>query len=345
MQYWKLESDEPLYKNKFGDVNIHRFKVVTDQQQQVGKVLNALVDEQQSVSLHVETGPWLSPEWIVVPLGEYQLQPQQRTLRLLSSSASAQVSQTNGHNSHQPEAAHRAVVPSHLPPAQQPSAQQPPAGQPACQSLDRSADQRSVHQDSPERSRSAPPEARPVGAALGRAVPETPTPAAAMARTRGRVTDDSVMDDGETIRLLEERLRVERHRRKVGEVVVHKVVDTQMIQVPVRRERLVVEQISPERKQLATIDLGQVSGAIASQTFNQTSSQALGQSPEPIQVEPAVQHLDLAQNGSTQAATLASTQQFLAQLAQRPQLAKAKLRLVFDDPELQAYYQRWLNQG
>jgi stress response protein YsnF/sporulation protein YlmC with PRC-barrel domain len=59
------------------------------------------------------------------------------------------------------------------------------------------------------------------------------------------------------IRLLEERLVVESSKRKVGEVIVRKQVETRMIQVPVRREKLIVEQISPEHKQLAEIDLGQ----------------------------------------------------------------------------------------
>ncbi|MEH2296275.1 MAG: DUF2382 domain-containing protein [Nostoc sp.] len=59
------------------------------------------------------------------------------------------------------------------------------------------------------------------------------------------------------IRLLEERLVVESSKRKIGEVIVRKVIETRMIQVPVRREKLIVEQISPEHKQLAEIDLGE----------------------------------------------------------------------------------------
>lgn len=59
------------------------------------------------------------------------------------------------------------------------------------------------------------------------------------------------------IRLLQERLVVETSKRKVGEVIVRKVIETRMVQVPVRREKLIVEQISPEHKQLAEIDLGQ----------------------------------------------------------------------------------------
>jgi Domain of unknown function (DUF2382) len=62
----------------------------------------------------------------------------------------------------------------------------------------------------------------------------------------------------ETIYLLEERLMVDLTKHKTGEIVVRKEVDTQVLQVevPVRRERLIVEQVSPEYKLIAQIDLG-----------------------------------------------------------------------------------------
>jgi hypothetical protein len=61
----------------------------------------------------------------------------------------------------------------------------------------------------------------------------------------------------ETIALLEERLVVNLNRRKVGEIVVRKEVETQVInvQVPIRREKLIVEQIEPEYQLIAEIDL------------------------------------------------------------------------------------------
>ncbi|MDF5709159.1 MAG: DUF2382 domain-containing protein [Nostoc sp. S4] len=64
------------------------------------------------------------------------------------------------------------------------------------------------------------------------------------------------------IRLLEERLVVESRKRRIGEVIVRKEIETRMVQVPVRREKLIVEQVSPEHKQLAEIDLsqGEISG-------------------------------------------------------------------------------------
>ncbi|MBD2386869.1 YsnF/AvaK domain-containing protein [Cylindrospermum sp. FACHB-282] len=60
-----------------------------------------------------------------------------------------------------------------------------------------------------------------------------------------------------TIRLLEERLVIDSRKHKVGEVVVRKEIETKMVQVPVRREKLIVEQVSPKHQQLAEIDLGQ----------------------------------------------------------------------------------------
>ncbi|WP_346292362.1 YsnF/AvaK domain-containing protein [Sphaerothrix gracilis] len=65
-----------------------------------------------------------------------------------------------------------------------------------------------------------------------------------------------------SVRLLQERLKVNRDRRKVGEVVVRKVIETRMVEVPVRREKLIVEQVTPEHQPLAEIDLGegQISG-------------------------------------------------------------------------------------
>ncbi|MEH2311690.1 MAG: DUF2382 domain-containing protein [Nostoc sp.] len=70
-------------------------------------------------------------------------------------------------------------------------------------------------------------------------------------------TNSEEASEEQIIRLLEERLVVESSKRKIGEVIVRKIIETRMVQVPVRREKLIVEQISPEHKQLAEIDLGQ----------------------------------------------------------------------------------------
>jgi Domain of unknown function (DUF2382) len=66
----------------------------------------------------------------------------------------------------------------------------------------------------------------------------------------------------EIIYLLEERLMVDLTRHKTGEIVVRKEVETQIlsVEVPVRREKLIVEQVSPEYKLLAQVDLGRSVG-------------------------------------------------------------------------------------
>jgi stress response protein YsnF len=63
----------------------------------------------------------------------------------------------------------------------------------------------------------------------------------------------------EVISLLEERLMVSFTRQKIGEIVVRREIETRIlqVQVPIRHEKLIIEQVSPEYKQLAEIDLGQ----------------------------------------------------------------------------------------
>ncbi|NDJ17426.1 DUF2382 domain-containing protein [Myxacorys almedinensis] len=74
------------------------------------------------------------------------------------------------------------------------------------------------------------------------------------------VQNDAIADtvvQEQAIRLLEERLSVSYQKQKVGEVVIRKEIETQMIQVPVRREKLIVEQVGSSPRRLAEIDLSQ----------------------------------------------------------------------------------------
>jgi hypothetical protein len=62
----------------------------------------------------------------------------------------------------------------------------------------------------------------------------------------------------ETFALLEERLMVNFTRRKLGEIVVRKEIETHIlqVQVPIRSEKLIVEQVSPEYKLLSEVEIG-----------------------------------------------------------------------------------------
>ena len=77
--------------------------------------------------------------------------------------------------------------------------------------------------------------------------------------------------DEEIIRLLEEKLVVNRSKRKIGEVVVRKEVETRIVEVPVQQEKLIIEQVGAEEtQQLAEIDLGEtkITGIFEQSTHN-----------------------------------------------------------------------------
>lgn len=96
----------------------------------------------------------------------------------------------------------------------------------------------------------------------------TPIPDSELQNTQEKLENDSALESEDTlkilsqdiVRLVEERLVVNRSKRKIGEVIVRKEIETRIIQVPVRYEKLIVEQVSPERKQLVEINLGQADG-------------------------------------------------------------------------------------
>lgn len=55
------------------------------------------------------------------------------------------------------------------------------------------------------------------------------------------------------ISLLEEKLQVAHRKQKVGEVVIRKQVETRMINIPIRREKLIVERIGENPEQLTEV--------------------------------------------------------------------------------------------
>jgi Domain of unknown function (DUF2382) len=125
-----------------------------------------------------------------------------------------------------------------------------------------------------------------------------------------------------TIPLLEERLVVNFHRRKIGEVVVRKEVDVCIVEVPVRRERLIVEQISPKYEQLAVVDLGSAS-AEAIQSTN-------GRLP------PTLQASFVSVNAAVD---------FLQSIdGHRDLSGSAPISVMLVDESLRSAYQKWLER-
>ncbi|MEB3308905.1 MAG: DUF2382 domain-containing protein [Snowella sp.] len=58
------------------------------------------------------------------------------------------------------------------------------------------------------------------------------------------------------IPLYEERLVVERSRRKAGEIIIRKKVETELVEIPVYREKLIVERLDADLIPLAEIEIG-----------------------------------------------------------------------------------------
>jgi hypothetical protein len=150
-------------------------------------------------------------------------------------------------------------------------------------------------------------------------------------------TDTSEVLEEELIRLLGERLIVGRSKRKVGEVIVRKEIETRMIQVPVRREKLIIEQVSPEHKQLAEIDLGEeeISGVdLTAAEMSGTKMPALARSDNELTV-----------TGEFSSPKIASLLLNAIALERRQGCKKVRLEIVVEDVERQKSYQEWVDRA
>ncbi len=139
--------------------------------------------------------------------------------------------------------------------------------------------------------------------------------------------EDFDIVDREVIRLLEERLVINRSKRKVGEVIVRKEIETRMVQVPIQWEKLIVEQVGDDPKVLAEIDLGE--GNITGIDLTETKSD---------RQEPTVK----AEFTSVQKAS-----KILNAIASQPRhgCLKVRLELVLEDKQLEDTYQKWMTES
>ncbi|WP_414588804.1 DUF2382 domain-containing protein [Scytonema sp. PCC 10023] len=150
-------------------------------------------------------------------------------------------------------------------------------------------------------------------------------------------TDIHIDSVEEIIRLLGERLVIDRTKRKIGEVIVRKEIETEIVQVPIRREKLIVEQVSPERKQLAEIDLGQeeISGIDLTQA----------QTPEGVTEgeTPALANFDggLTVSGEFSSPKIASLLLNAIALERNHGCKAVQVTILVEDQEHQKTYQEW----
>ncbi len=135
------------------------------------------------------------------------------------------------------------------------------------------------------------------------------------------------------IRILAERLVVARSKVKLGEVVVRKEIETRMIQVPVRREKLIVEQVSPESRQLANTELGQ---AI------ELNSPEITESQQPKTVGSVGD--ELLVTGEFGSPKIVSLLLNAIALEHYQGYKKVRVKIVTEDAESQKTYQEWFNR-
>ncbi|MEA5506907.1 DUF2382 domain-containing protein [Halotia wernerae UHCC 0503] len=135
----------------------------------------------------------------------------------------------------------------------------------------------------------------------------------------------------EIIRLLGERLVVDSKKRKVGEVIVRKIIETRMIQVPVQREKLIVEQVTPEYKQLAEIELGQ--GEISGIELTEAKSREITNFDSSLTV-----------NGEFSSPQIASLLLNAIALEKNHGCQQVRVAVLVEDESLQKKYQEWFDR-
>jgi uncharacterized protein (TIGR02271 family) len=148
--------------------------------------------------------------------------------------------------------------------------------------------------------------------------------------------DKPEVSEGEIVRVIEERLVVDRSKVKLGEVIVRKEIETRMVEVPVQREKLVVEQVSLEGKHLVDIELGQ----------EEISAVELNASE--ITEDKPSRTVDLGSEitvtGEFSSAKVASLLLKAISLEQHQGCKKVRVKIVTEDAECQKTYQEWFNR-
>ncbi len=245
MAYFKLNELDPRYQKSMGVRDLRGFAVYTEQQERVGTIIDLLVDQSGRFQYFiVDLLPVATPKQILLDLNQAQVDFDRRLVSLPRLSRTEVLSlprYTDQDFSAVPTAASPAT-PALATPVETSHSLSATAPVEWSAPLEASAALES-HQELPQIQQS------PQHAVQPSRSPAPPVPATPV--QRGTVVEQ------ELIPLLEERLAVQTRRRKVGEVIVRKEIETKMIQVPVRRERLIVEQIAPERKPLAVVDLAE----------------------------------------------------------------------------------------
>lgn len=246
------ESDYSNYQRASGNFALNHFEVYSDRHERVARVIDGLQNASGELQyLVVEFIDWEPGKQLLIPVHLAQVDlPTQRLY--VSSLNRQQVLATPAYNRNP------AVNPTPARPVQQSVSQMRSLEQSV--PLEASAplegyrvSQSPIPPHSPNPISSVPPTPTPTPQPpVARSAP--PVGNIPPTRPPADLSQRQVIQE-EVIPVREERLVVDHKRQKAGEVVVRKEIETEIIEVPVQREKLIVEQVGAEPRQLAEIDL------------------------------------------------------------------------------------------
>ncbi|MBE9181571.1 PRC-barrel domain-containing protein [Oculatella sp. LEGE 06141] len=331
--------------------NIQGFDVYGDRDEKIGKIVDILIDDTNRFQyLVVNLSSWIAGKQVLLPLTSHQVDPNRHRIYVHGL--------TKSHATEMP-AYNKNVTAAHNRESTRTDYHYPG-------SIETSAPlETSLPLDTPRvvdipevNTQSAPvPETRPTVVPLSQVPPQQPLNAptqpvverSQVAPTFPEPTADRVMPEAtyqparrsepvspapvpkttveETIQLLEERLVVHPNKRKIGEVVVRKEIETRIVEVPIRREKLIVEQVSPEYKTLAIVDLGDKDGVEKDRLERELSNAA---------------NLNARPTVSNKFTSARAASQYLEEIANQPNAGSEQVQvtIVLQDPEQQSTYDR-----
>lgn len=330
MALYRSTVSEPSYPASLKNTDIRTFEVYTTQSDRLGQVNDVLLDHAGQAYLGMDVGFWDTGKQVLLPLERCQIHPSQRRITVRGLLLS-QVPGLPTYNSAdvidraartEPVSASRMSV---LPPLPDPMNVVVENSAPLESSLPLESDVTLYPEQTIITRSEGAAESAPQPAAQTVAIPQPaprPVPNPEPVSAPAPVSQSQVaIAANETVRLLGERVVVDARRQKVGEVIVRKEIETQIVEVPVRRERLIVEQVSPERKQLVNLDLGQQS------------------IPDILLTD-----LDIAPPASASPIPVEIASRFLAEAAKHERYKNIKVHVKFEDKALQSSYQQWVNR-
>jgi uncharacterized protein (TIGR02271 family) len=251
MALYKLDDFYPNYRQELFDGNdVKGLDVYTEKDEKVGSIHNVLVDEEGHFRyLVVDTGFWIFGKKVLLPVGRFRSDPRAQRIYTIGLSKQQAENLPEYHDDmvvdYDYEERVRGVYRS--PSVENSVPVEASAPLEASVPVERTY---TAGNTLYEQSRPAPVEASvPVDSAAlaGGTTPKQVRPVTAYDYRQEPALYNMNERDHQTIRLYEERLVANKHRRKAGEVSVGKHVETETarVAVPIERERVVIERTTP----------------------------------------------------------------------------------------------------